>query len=487
MVSAKEDSSATLLRTLGLYTTIAIVVGAMVGSGIFKKPAAMAEQLGSPEWILAIWVIAGFITLAGALTNAEIAGMITETGGQYEYFRAMYGDFTAYMYGWAIFAIIQTGSIASITYVFSHYAEFFFSLPQFSQDLVKQGEIVIPFIGKISLLEDIGRKILTIAIIGFLTIVNYFGVVYGGGISNFFTTLKILIIILIVGLAFFFGGGSVDNLTAVAPHFDASSAGIIAGLAGAMAAAFWAYDGWNNVTYLAGEIKNPQSTLPKALFIGTVIVISIYLLINVAFLYVIPVEEMAGSERIASDVAQKAVGSFGAGLVAAAVMISTFGTSNGTIMASARVYFKMSQRGMFFDAIGKIHPRHRTPANSLLLQFSWTAILVISGTFDILTDMLIFVSWIFYALGAYGVFILRKKMPNEPRPYKVWGYPYLPIIFIIFAFVYVVITLYNDISNFAQNKTELINSVFGLLLVSPGIPLYFYFKRKEIRKRSFVD
>jgi len=194
---------------------------------------------------------------------------------------------------------------------------------------------------------------------------------------------------------------------------------------------------------------------------------------------------MIGSGRIASDVVQKAAGSFGAGLIAAVVMISTFGTSNGTIMASARVYFKMSRRNMFFDAVGKIQPKYRTPSNSLLIQFFWTAMLVLSGTFDILTDMLIFVSWIFYALGAYGVFVLRKKMPNAPRPYKIWGYPYIPIIFVVFAFAYVVITLYNDINNFAQNKTELINSVFGLLLVSPGIPLYFYFKKKKNGSKAF--
>ena len=485
MVSEKADNTATLKRTLGLYTTIAIVVGAVVGSGIFTKPAVMAEHLGSPQWILAIWVVAGLITLAGALTNAEIAGMITETGGQYEYFRVMYGEFTAFMYGWAIFAIIQTGSIASITYIFSHYAEYFFKLPEFSSETVWHGELIIPFIGKISFLEQIGRKILTIGVIGFLTLVNYFGVAYGGALSNFFTSLKLLVILFIVVIAFSFSGGSMQYLSLASPSFDASSAGIVAGIASALAAAFWAYDGWNNVTYLAGEIKNPQRTLPIALFIGTIIVIFVYLLINVAFIYVIPISGMIGSERIASDVVQKAAGSFGAGLIAAVVMISTFGTSNGTIMASARVYFKMSRRNMFFDAVGKIQPKYRTPSNSLLIQFFWTAMLVLSGTFDILTDMLIFVSWIFYALGAYGVFVLRKKMPNAPRPYKIWGYPYISIIFVIFAFAYVVITLYNDINNFAQNKTELINSVFGLLLVSPGIPLYFYFKKKKNGSKAF--
>ncbi len=479
MVSDKSRESFSLIKGLGLYTTVAIVVGAMIGSGIFKKPAVMAEHLGSPEWMLAIWIIAGLVTLTGALTNAEIAGMITETGGQYEYFRVMYGDFVAYLYGWAIFAIIQTGSIASITYVFSHYTEHFFYLPHLPPEIVEKGKVFIPYIGTINFLENAGRKLLTISVIAFLTLVNYFGVAYGGRVSAFFTTMKILAIMIIVVLGFALGNGDTAHFTQDSPAFDAASAGLISGIAAALAAAFWSYDGWNNVTYLSGEIKQPQKTLPKALFLGTVIVIAVYLVINLAFLYIVPAEEMAGSERIASDAAQKAIGSFGAGIVAAAVMISTFGTSNGTIMASARVYFKMSQRNMFFSAIGKVHPKHRTPANSLMLQLAWTALLVITGTFDILTDMLIFVSWIFYAAGAYGVFVLRKKMPDTHRPYKVIGYPYLPAIFVVFALAYVVFTLYNDISNFAEGKTELINSVFGLLLVALGIPLYLYFRMRD--------
>ena len=247
----------------------------------------------------------------------------------------------------------------------------------------------------------------------------------------------------------------------------------------ALSGAFWAYDGWNNITYIAGEVKKPQRNIPLGIIFGISMVIVIYLLINLAYLYVLPIDIMAKSTLVASDLAHKAVGPIGAAIVAAAVMISTFGTSNGTIMTSARVYYAMSKDSLFYNSIGKVHPKFRTPANSLVLQAVWSSILVLSGTFDILTDMLIFVSWVFYALGAFGDFVLRKKMPEVERPYKVIGYPYIPAIFVSFAFLFVIFTLYNDIVNYQENRTEIINSVFGIFLVLSGIPFYIYFLKKE--------
>ncbi len=466
-----------LIPHLGLYTTIAIVAGAMIGSGIFKKPAFMADQLGSPELLLLVWVVAGIFTLFGALTNAEIASMFPETGGQYVYFEKMYGKLWAFLYGWAIFAVIQSGSIASISYVFSEYSEYFISLPRFSTEIEKSIYLYIPYIGYIYPLYDIGVKSLTIAIILFLTSANYFGVKYGGRISLAFTSMKLLALAALVGFSFLSSSGSANNLMPL-ENMTFGSGGMFGAFVAAFAGAFWAFDGWNNITYLAGEIKSPQINIPKALIIGMCIVIVTYLLINAAFMYVMPIEIMAQSKLVAADVAEIAIGGVGAGFVSAAVMISTFGTANGTIMASSRVYYKMSQDKLFFGFVGYLHPKYRTPAKSLMLQASWASILVLSGTFDILTDMLIFVSFIFYGLGAWGIFILRRKHPDKDRPYKVPGYPYIPLIFTVFSFVYVLLTLYNDIVNYNAGNSQIINSLFGLLLVVIGLPFYFYFVKR---------
>lgn len=472
------DKTNTKLKSeLGLITTILFVIGAVIGSGIFKKPALMAGEVGSPEILLGVWVIAGVITLFGALTNAEIAGMISETGGQYIFFQRIYGEFMAFLYGWAIFIVIQTGSIASISYVFAEYSEVFVKLPRFSADIEKSLILHIPLIGNIFPLENLGVKAVTIGLIGLLTLVNYFGVKFGGRVVAFFTSTKLLIMLFFTFVALFLTTGNMSNFSTNIPLSNLGQNSLFLGIIAAMSGAFWAYDGWNNVTYLAGEIKKPQKNIPKGLMIGTAIVVLVYLMINVAYLYVLPMSEMAKSTLVAADAATKVLGVMGGAFIAAAVMVSTFGTSNGTIMASARVYYAMANRGMFFEGIGKTHKKYFTPANALWLQFFWASMLVMSGTFDILTDMLIFVSWIFYMLGAVGVFILRKKMPDEPRPYKVWGYPIVPIIFIVFAFFFVIFTIYNDVVGYIAGRYQLINSVFGLLLLTTGVPFYFIFKK----------
>lgn len=468
-----------LVKQLGLFTVVAIAVGAVIGSGIFKKPAIMADHLGSPELLIFVWILAGVITLIGALSNAEVAGMIPETGGQYIYFQKMYGNLAAYIYGWAILAVIQTASIASITYVFSEYTEYFFKLPRFSKQIEESFSLYMPFIGSIFPLRDIGVKSLTIFTICGLSTINYFGIKYGGIIANLFTVAKVAAILILVAFGFMVGGGSFNNFVQDSPKYTGLGFGLMGAIIASLSAAFWAYDGWNNITYISGEVKNPQKSIPIALVLGTIIVISVYVLINLAYLYVMPLAEMAQSKLVASDVAQKAIGPIGASFVAALVMVSTFGTANGTIMVSARIYFAMARQKMFFSPIAKSHPKFQTPGNALILQAVWSSALVMSGSFDNLTDMLIFVSWIFYAFGALGVFVLRKKMPDTHRPYKVPGYPWLPAIFVIFAFAFVVLTLYEDISNYMSGKTEIINSTFGLFLTAIGIPLYYYFLRKN--------
>ncbi|HRP02564.1 MAG TPA: amino acid permease [Candidatus Kapabacteria bacterium] len=468
-----------LAKALGFSTVLAIVVGAVIGSGIFKKPAVMAQELGSPELLILVWVLAGAITLIGALANAEVASMIPETGGQFIYFQRMYGNLFAYIYGWSILAVIQTASIASITYVFAEYAEFFVKLPHFSKEIEESLRLYMPFVGWIYPLRDFGVKILTVFTICFLSGVNYLGIKYGGYIADVVTWLKVVVMMLLVVFAFMYSGASINNFSTDLPTYNGFEMSTIGSIILALSAAFWAYDGWNNITYIAGEVKNPQRNIPLALIVGTIIVIAVYIAINLAYLYVLPIEVMAQSRLVAADMANMAIGGIGGAVVAALVMVSTFGTSNGTIMVSARVYYSMSKNGLFFDKFGKAHPKYHTPANALILQAVWSSILVFSGSFDDLTDMLIFVSWIFYAFGALGVFVLRKKMPDAPRPYKVPGYPYLPAIFVIFAFGFVFLTLYEDISNFINGKSEMINSTFGLILTALGIPLYYYFKRKN--------
>lgn len=465
-----------LVRKLGLFTAVTIVIGSMIGSGIFKKSASMSTELGAPGIVLLIWLVAGLISLIGALTNAEIAGILPRAGGQYVYFREMYGNFTGYLYGWAIFAVIQTGSIASIAYVFSGYLEYFFPTPHLSPDWeawgfsLKWGEQVLLDCYP---LKDIGLKMVTIILIMFLSTVNFFGVAFGGIVQNVFTVLKNVAIAFIVVLALTVGVGSASNFSPfVNSAFQFPAGSLLGGIVLALSGAFWAYDGWNNITYLGGEVKDAQRNIPKAMMFGMFFVIAVYLLVNLAYFYVLPVDAVASSSFLASDVMQKAVGGWGGAFVAVAVMVSTFGTTNGTILVSARVYYAMAKDGLFFKKLEDVHHKYKTPGVSIIIQGLWASLITMTGSFDQLTDMLIFVSWIFYGMGAYGVFVLRKKMPNAERPYKAFGYPILPAFFVLFSMFFVGFSIWYNVRN----------AVFGLLLVAIGIPLYFWFKKKKIEE-----
>lgn len=457
-----------------------MVVGGVIGSGIFRKPGVMAGQVGSPELLLAVWFVAGVITLFGALTNAEIAGIIPETGGQYVYFDRMFGPFFAYLYGWAVFAIIQTGSIAAVAYVFAEYATRFVNLPEFPPTLA--GYVIhVPFVADVTPFKEIGIRGLAALVVVLLTVINYLGVKFGGLVQNIFTIAKVTAMALLFLGAFLLPtGGSIHNITTASTLIHPAS--MLAAMAMAMQGAFWAYDGWNKLTYIAGEIKEPQRNIPLGLGVGMLIVMVIYMLINVAYSYVLPIDVMAHSRLVAADVAEKCF-SGGGRWIAAAVMISTFGTANATILASARVYFSMSRQNVFPKFLGRAHPRFHTPAASLVVQGIWSILLLFSGTFDNLTDMLIFVSWIFYAVGAYGVFVMRRKEPNTPRPYRVPGYPLVPWIFIIFATIYLVLTVYNDVVGYQQalaaHQPARFDSAFGVLLVLIGAPIYWFYRSRR--------
>lgn len=469
-----KQHTVSLVQRLGLFTAATIVIGSMIGSGIFKKSAVMSSDLGAPGIMLLVWFVAGLVTLIGALTNAEVAGILPRAGGQYVYFREMYGKFTAYIYGWSIFSVIQTGSIAAIAYVFSGYLEYFFPAPHLSPEWEAWGfSIQISGVSVLDCypLKDIGLKMMTIVLIMFLSTVNYFGVIFGGLVQNIFTVLKLLAIGFIVILALVIGKGSGANFTPfLNSTFEYPAGTLLGAIVLALSGAFWAYDGWNNITYLGAEVKQPQKNVPKAMMIGMGVVITVYMLVNIAYVYILPVEVMAQSSIVAADVMRAVVGEWGGAFVSIAVMISTFGTTNGTILSSARVYYAMAKDGLFFKKLEGVHHKYKTPGTSILIQGIWASLITMTGTFDQLTDMLIFVSWIFYGLGAYGVIILRKKMKDTHRPYKVIGYPILPIIFVIFSAFFVIFSFYVNIRN----------AVFGLLLVVIGIPFYFYFRKKSV-------
>jgi len=483
-----------LLPTLGLFSTVMLVVGGVIGSGIFRKPGVMAAQLGSPELLMFVWILAGIITLFGALTNAEIASLIPETGGQYVYFERMYGPFFAFLYGWAIFAIIQCGSIAAVAYVFAEYSGQFMALPELSPALA-DWHFHLPFIGDLTPLKEIGTKGLAAGLIGLLTAVNFVGVRFGGLVQNVFTVAKVAAMLLLVLGAFLLPtGGKAANFIAPSATVNLSGLALFAGIAAALQGAFWAYDGWNKLTYLAGEVKQPQRNIPLGLLWGMLIVTAVYLLMNLAYAYVLPIDEMAKSKLVAAEVAER-IFSGGGRWIAALVMLSTFGTANAIIMATARVYFSMARRNVFPRFLGQVHPRFHTPGASLVVQGGWSVALLFSGTFDTLTDTLIFVTWIFYAAGAYGVFVMRRKRPVNPSrspaageqvvegrqkgTYRVPGYPIVPWVFILFALMFLGFTVYNDFLTYraaiAAGKPALLNSVFGVALVLAGTPIYWYY------------
>ncbi len=452
-----------LVRGLTLTAAIMIAAGSMIGSGIFRKPATMAGQLMSPELLLIVWLVAGIVTFIGALCNAEIAGMIDATGGQYVYFQKMYGNFTSYLYGWSVFAVIQTGSQAAIAYVFGEYLGYFVQFPQLPQTM-QDFSFYIPLIGNIFPFVEFGAKSGAIISILFLTFINYTGVVFGGVVQSIVTYIKIFTIIFLSIFLFLGSTGSFDNISTGFSIPEATSSNLISLLGLALAGAFWAYDGWNNVTFVAGEIKQPQRNVPLGLLFGTLIVIIVYMLINAAYLYVLPVDQMAKSPLVAATAAEIIFGNYGASLISIAVIVSTFGALNGSILSTARVCFAMSRNNMFFKKLGDIHPKFGTPHTSLIAQGLWSCLLVLSGTFDTITDYVIFAAWLFYMLGAYGVIVLRKKMPDAPRPYKVWGYPYTPLIFVLFSFLFLINTLVSDFQNAAM----------GSLLILLGLPFYFW-------------
>jgi len=451
-----------LSRRLGLISAIMVVVGSVIGSGIFLTPQSIAAVVPIPGVMLFVWVLTGLLTLAGALTNAEIASAIPEPGGQYVFFRVLYGDLTGFLYGWTTFIVYQTGSIAAIAVAFARYFGYFIDLPHLSPELEAWQ---LPLVGNIAPLADIGVKMVAIGAIVVVAVVNYFGVQFGGFVQNLFTFLKVGAIGGIVLLAFTVGEGSTAHFLPLWGTLNDGS--LLPAIGVAMIATLWSYDGWNSLTYLAGEVKEPRKNIPLALILGTISIILIYVLTNLAYLYILPIDEIARSSLVAADVMEKILGGYGGALVSLAVLVSTFGTVNGTSMTTARVYFAMAKDRLFFKSMASVHPKYRTPGRSLLVQAVWASLLTLTGTYDQIFTYVIFAGWIFYALGAVGVFILRKKMPDMKREYRVPGYPFVPILFVVVATWFVINTI--------VSQTD--DSMVGLLLLLVGLPFYFYWER----------
>ena len=475
--------AASFKRTVNLKTAIALVVGTIIGSGIFMRPAEMAALLGSPLQVFGVWIVAGLFTMLSVMVLAEVAAMIPEDGGPYAFMRHMYGDFWAYLFGWAAFAVVNCAGTAAIAFIASQYAEYFFTLPRFSEATALSVVWHIPMVGSIFPLQNFGVKMLTIFVLCVFTFISYRSTKISGNIQVVFTAIKIIGIVLLVGGLFFSGSGSFHNFVNSSSAIHPTGFALVAALVAASNGALQAFDGCNNMLNIAGEIKDPGKNIPRSLFLGLGICILVYLAINAALFYVLPVDIMAGSSLVASDAAKLAFGAVGGGLIALLICLSVLGTTNSNVFTSPRLSFAMANQGAFFKMAGNVHPFFHTPANALLLHLALMIIMVLSGSFFILADMYIFIVWVFNLMLMFGVFILRKKMPYAERPYKVWGYPWVPILVIIFNSFYLIITLIDDIQNYLEGKTVLMNSVFGLLITICGIPLYWYFKRT---KRSAI-
>jgi len=468
------QQSKNLNRSLGLGLAIVLVMGNIIGSGIFKKIAPMAAELHSSGWILICWLLGGLITMFGALSNAEIASMLAATGGEYAYYKKIYNRFFSYMYGWANFAAIKTAAIAGVSYVFAESVHRLIHIPEVLPSLSDYNILGIfyPF-------EGFNVKLISILLIILLTWFNSRGLRLGARLSTF---VLLLVVLGIVSIVVFGSASSVADFSNVFTlSTNNGSVVTMSAVFTAMLAAFWAYEGWNSIGFLGGEIKNANRNLPLALIFGLLIVIIVYLLANSTYLAVLSVGDFEQVNAAGNQIAAiEAVGSFwgkgGVIFISVLILLSTFGCTHATIMSNARTSFAMAREGLFFRKMAQVNKAH-VPGKALWYQGIWACVLVLSGTFDQLTDMLIFAAFIFYGATTLGVFILRKKMPDAPRPYKVWGYPVIPAVFIIFCIFLIGNTIY------ARPR----EAGIGLVLILIGVPLYWLFKKSNPQTVNVTD
>ncbi|HUQ93599.1 MAG TPA: amino acid permease, partial [Bryobacteraceae bacterium] len=448
---------AELKRELGLWAAASIVVGTVIGSGIFLVPKTMVNAVGSPEMVFLVWVFGGMLSLAGALTYAELASALPEAGGEYAYLREAYGPLWAFLYGWTQMWVAKSGSIATLATAFFYYLANFY--PGLEGILFV---VPLPIGGNGGPLEVRYGQILAMVVILLLAGVNYFGVRFGGGVQIAVTIIKVALIAAVVVIGLAAPSGSFTNFST-----STAAVGGVSGFFAALVAALWAYDGWNNVTMVSSEIKEPQRNLPRALILGTLAVVAVYLLANMAYFYVLSAQRVGATDRVAAEMMRQVMGAPGAAFVSFAAMISIFAALNGSILTGARVPYAMARDGLFFRSIGVVHPRWFTPSNSILALSGWSAFLVLSGRYEQLFTYVIFSSWILYGMATASVIVLRYKRPDLPRPYKTMGYPVIPVLFVLVAIALLASTL----------RSSPRESLMGIGIILLGLPFYMRWRR----------
>ena len=453
--AASHGAQATLARELLARDGVLITVGSVLGTGIFLTTGDIARSLPHAGLILAVWLVGGLLTLTGALTYAELGAMFPRAGGQYQFLREAYGHLPAFLFGWTAFTVIQGGGIATLAVGFGEYLGAF--VPFFST-----GHVLVRLpLGSSGWAINGGQLGGVLAIL-LLTAINYLGLREGTGVQNVVTLVKIgsLVGLGVLGLL---APAPVQPLLFAAP--PAGAWPVAFGLG--MIAVLWSFDGWYATTNMAGEMKRPERDLPRALVGGTALVTLLYLLVNLVYVRALPVEAMDSSGRIGETAARVLFGDVGARLVTAAVLVSTFGCISSTILYAARIYLPMAQDGVFFQALARVHPQHRTPSASILAQGSWAAALTFSGTYEQLYTYVMFAVVLFHAATGVAVFVLRRARPEAKRPYRVWGYPWVPGVFIVSSLALVANTL-------VERPVE---SLVGLLIVALGLPAYAFWRR----------
>ena len=430
-----------LPRVLGFGDVIGILVGTVIGSGIFIVPATIASEVRSPALILSVWVVGGLLSFFGALAFSELGAMYPQAGGMYVYLREGYGRPVAFLFGWTLFLVIDSGAIATLSMAFaSKYLPYF-----------------VP-------LGPIATKAVALAFIAFLVAVNYVGTRWGARLQNLLTAIKFIAIVTVCGAVFGFAKGDAGHFVLPPTEWSPS---LVGSFGVALVASLWAYKGWEAATFSTGELRNPERNLPLGLFSGSVLVILLYVATNLAYLYVFPASRIATSTRIASDAMNAAVGAGGATFIAFIILFSITGAANGNVLTAPRVFFAMARDGVFFRSLARVHPRFLTPSVAILATGAWAGILSLSGTFEQLATYVIFGQWIFFGLTVAAVIVLRKRSPDVPRPYRTWGYPVTPVIFILAALYISVNTL----------VTQPVNALAGILIIALGLPAYFYWQR----------
>lgn len=437
-----------LKRDLGVLAALAIVVGTVIGSGIFRVPQAMVQNVGSEGMVFAVWIVGGLLTLAGALTYAELAAALPGAGGEYVYLTEAYGPVWGFLYSWTQMWVAKSGSIATLATAFFEYTAHF--VPKFEQAWFSMGPLPVKY-----------GQVFAMFLILLLGLINYFGVRIGGAVQIAVTAVKVGLIAVIVLAGLFFAPAASTSAPLV------TSVPMTTGFMAALVAALWAYDGWNNAGMVASEIRNPHRNLPIALIVGTALVIGTYLAANWAYFRVLSPAEVGSHKLVAAEMMQRLGGSRGASLVSLAAVISIFSALNGSLLSGARVPYAAARDGLFFRAAARVHPAFHTPGVSILMLSVWSSILVLSGKYDDLFNFVIFGSWILYGMATASVFVLRKKRPDLPRPYRTIGYPVIPILFIVGAVLLLASTLFD----------RPVQSIGGIVLILLGLPFYFYWRR----------